>query len=413
MTPEAWDQVTWATEKPIDVFLGKIHELPLVDVDEESSYLAAWKKVGPGEKLPDHYLKIGSDESFGSRLKQRFRRRDLGLMIEYDWEETLTDVVTLEGMRTARDEAVELYLELLEPTLQRSLGEEYDISELMTWFRNEGSAIFADLTDTMYDFARSELRTIERNTYEAKFQQRIEGILKAHGLAGLFDDNGKLQEPEALHLVTNLVQNKIKRHDGETVSPDVVTDLLDAFGGEGSKKKSALRRKLQQEWKLAIRSRPGGQDAVDKRLRNLLTRIHGVHGQILTISSQRFQYTMTVPGFLIETNGRVLGVDRVQWTFHEIDAWPSGYAMRCRSLLDQTEMIPELSAWQKAHGRELLPRLAELVSDHPKLIDTLKNCRSAGTLSPLKDLFNITADNDLAEVTGKVLRLLTTVPGQR
>src|SRR4051812_30084182 len=66
------------------------------------------------DKIPDHVAAgPGAEEGHAdqprSRLVRRYARNDYIFVVEHDWEETLSDTVTFEGMHEARDQAIDLW----------------------------------------------------------------------------------------------------------------------------------------------------------------------------------------------------------------------------------------------------------------------------------------------------------------
>lgn len=404
--PAVWDRMTWSTEKSFDAFHGDIRRTPQADSDNDRTYLAAWKKIGPEEALPDHFVKSGRDETFSSRFERKLERRDLGLVVEYIWNETLTEVVTRAGIKAARQEGMSLFLKLMEPALSRSLGDEYDISELIQWFQNDAHSIVADLTDELYDLSSSASRPVDEKEYAAIRHRRVVAVLEAQGLTGFFDTAGTLREDVLLQFIRETIRRTIRRRDGLPINAEVVDGLVGVFQQSDEEPQSELSQRVALEWKQAVDSQPGGKDAVERQVRNLMTRICGVHGELLPKSTDAFRFTMKLPGSVVETNGQIAAIDRVQWNFRARDAWPEGYTMSCRSLQLQTEGIPELHEWTAMQNQAQLLGLYNLIARDPAIIASFKECRSAKNMEPLKQLATNSDDQDTVVRSRQVLRLL-------
>lgn len=402
--PAAWDTTGWTSEKSFEDFQGGIRDLKLAETG--SDYFAAWINAKSASKLPDHYVRPAIDDQFSSRFERQFKRRDLGLLTEFTWRETLTDVVTLEEFRKARAEGIDLLCEIVEPTLNTGLGEEYDASKLMAWFRDEGTAFVLDVTDLFYEFGRAGAESIDDDSRSAAFQKRFFEICQQHGFAEIFNDEDSLEEKLVRRVATAIIRENVVRRDGEALGDDVIHGLLGAAGLSSDHEKLPIAKALVKEWKLVINDRDGGKEAFESQAKNIVSRIQGVHGGFLPVSTEQFRFVMTFPGMIVQTNGELLADDRVRWLFRGADAWPSGFTMIGRSLLDESESIDELSDWRHGLNRVAMIRLYDLVTQDPQLIDALKKCRIAGNLAPLRKLAESSDDGNLAALSRKVLNLL-------
>lgn len=401
--PVSWEKTGFTAEKSFDDFAGDIRKLPLAD--DGNDYFAAWTKVASANDLPEHFAKLSGDESFTSRFERQFERRDLGLLIEFVWEETLTDVVTLDEFRKARVEGIELFVRLLETTLNQALDEEYDTTKLMDWIRNEGAAFAMDATDLVYDFARAKARSLPDNSHDDVRTRQFVTLCEEYGFIGLFDESGSLQQEAVLKLAESIIQKTVERRDGKPLDAELIRDLLDASGWSGNDGQSPVAERLKGEWKRAIEAQPGGSEAVEKQAKNLVARIQGVHG----VSTEKFRFMMTFPGVVVQTNGVLVSDDRVSWQFSGSDAWPAGFSMTGRSLLDESGKIDELKKWRETVHRETLLRVRDLVSKDQQLTEVLKKCRATGNLTPLRELADSSDDGDTVDRSRRLLTLLVPV----
>ncbi len=156
--PENWDGTVPTPQYDVD-FRGDIRNVP---EELDGPYVAAWKKVPAGTPLPDHYRRTGGDDSFESRFKRDFVRADYALLVEYAWEETLTEIVRLPDLRDAIAEGTTFGGDAASAIVGQALGEEYDASGLDAWFTTDGRAFLLDLFDVLYDAAlRSKLEDEE------------------------------------------------------------------------------------------------------------------------------------------------------------------------------------------------------------------------------------------------------------
>lgn len=405
LKPGVWDESGMTSEKSFAEFSGGIRDLKLVD--EGKDYFAAWKTAESAADLPNHYTRLAVDEETTSRFKRRFVKRDYGLLTEYSWQETLTDVVTLEDFGKARQEFIDLLCEVVEPTLEESLGEEHDTSKLMAWLRGDGSEFVIDATNTLYDVASSKVYLMSDEAAGDAFKQRIIKVCEKHGFGELFDQSGKFQEKAVRKLAMEIVQENLPRSDGMPVEKDVIRGVVGATGLSDKDEKTPVARSLSGSWNRAVAARPGGKEQFETDLKKLATRLQGVHGGFLLGSPEDFRFVMNFPGVVVETNGVILDENRVRWQFSAVDAWPSGLSMRGRSLLDSSDGIKGLEAWQKSLDRNSLTRLLDLIDGDEWLIEVLQKCRKANALTPLEDFRKSFDDADLLAAADRILKLLT------
>jgi hypothetical protein len=315
--------------------------------------------------------------------------------------------VTLEEFRKARSEGLDLLYEIVEPTLNRTLDEEYDTSKLMSWIRNEGTAFVLDLTDLLYESGRARAESIADESHSELFQQRCFETCKRHGFAEIFNDEDSLEEKLIHRVATRIIRENVVRRDGKALDEDVIWGLLGAAGLSNAHEKLPLAKSLVQEWKLVITERDGGKEAVEAQTSHVVSRIQGVHGGFLSVSTEQFRYVMTFPGMVIQTNGELLANDRVRWQFRAADAWPSGFTMIGRSLLDESGSVSELSDWRSGLNRSEMTRLYDLSRRDERIVEALKGCRNTGQLTPLRNLVETSDDAERATLSRKVLGLLT------
>lgn len=409
MESAAWDETGWSAEKTFGNFDGGIRDLSLSRKKKKRKYFAAWTKADSPTELPEHFTKTAVDENFTSHFERQLERRDLGLLIEFTWQETLTDVVTLEDFRKARQEAVDLFCEILEPALNRSMGEEYDTGELIAWIRNEGTAFVFEVTDVAYDYERALAHTLRDSSQDETLKKLVIGVCEKHGFDGLLDSNGAFQQEVFENHIERIIQATVVRHDGEEFD---LEDFLHETSGKKKGENPSTVSRFDKEWDKAVKSRLGSEEALEKKIANLETRIGGVHRGIILRSAEDFRFTMTFPGIIVQTNGILRSSSQVRWQFHSYDAWPSGFTMTGQSLLDDSGSIEELQPWRESLSVKSLKRLRDLATQDVRLVNVLKKCREEAHLTPLLDLANSSEDADLASLADRVLKVLLPVEGK-
>ena len=385
---ELWDEVTWTDEGSDEDFDGEIRKLPVHEERGERSQFAAWKHVGPGKPLPEHYERKGADETQVSRFNRTRQRRDLGLLAEYTWQEELTENVTLSSMHKARDELVDLTIQLVEATLAEGLGDDYEFGGIIGWLRGDGRRAFEEIADTWYEIALARRESDEDQT------KRFVEIMGRYGFE--FEDENNVDLKEVAAVITG---KHLRRTDGKPVDLKVQQSVARLLSFEVDADESPLDAKLIKAYETFSARYPGGKDALDMKFKQLETAMLGVHGSILS-GTQSFRFTMRLPGQIISTNGTLLDDSVVRWEFNGQEAFPNGYRMTVRSIEDLSGQVSGVRPFRGKRSRQRMLKLLALLDGHSNrerhnvnLVDLLKQCRKAGSLAPLKAISE-KADDD-------------------
>ena len=133
-------------------------------MDKDHDYFAAWGEFASVDALPQSLVFKAPEGIADGTLERDYERTDYVLLTEHRWQETLTDVVTLDDMHQAREELAEIAIPLAEKTLQLALGEQYDTQPLVDWMRQEVRPLLFEATDAYFDLraARRRFKTKRR-----------------------------------------------------------------------------------------------------------------------------------------------------------------------------------------------------------------------------------------------------------
>ncbi|MGH7201552.1 MAG: hypothetical protein ACREJB_13155 [Planctomycetaceae bacterium] len=402
-----WEAVTHAAEIPDAEWDGDIRALPFAPRDEQHPYFAAWGRFESADKLPDHFIKETPDGSRSGRLVRRHERVDHLLVTEHVWSETLTDVVTLEDMHRARAEFVTLAISLIEDVLKEGLGEEYDVSRLIAYLEGEGREWFAALTDTYYEAAARG-----RHQEEQHVRKQLAAVCDRYGLK-LTDAEGQLLSNDAVQaaitaFAAQRLRELIRRKDGSAADDQTVHTVLwwlrleTVQAPDGAELPSPLDPVAQN----VIVRRFGSQEEFEKHVTALLNRMLGVYQSELFGPPRRFHYTMTMPGTIVETNGRLLADDAVEWRFEAEEAYPLGYAMRCRSLEPNADAQRKLLGRVALTSRRDMLALVMLLDGREELRAALRRCIAGGDLAPLEQLRQQAEQANDAQQAAPIKRLV-------
>jgi hypothetical protein len=103
-SPGLWRETRTAKAGPISPWDGTIAALPPPVKADEEKFFAARGRFRSIADIPDHYAELAVDGAAASRLARTYTERDLGMVTERQWTETLNDIVNPTEMALARDE---------------------------------------------------------------------------------------------------------------------------------------------------------------------------------------------------------------------------------------------------------------------------------------------------------------------
>lgn len=378
------DRTAWQDVREVDrmdmLWSGPLDQAPARPrrdaTDVERAYLVARGTFDSAECLPGHVGIPGADSAKVGRLERTTATHDLGLVTEYVWRETLSDVITLDDMAAARREAADLVIDLVERALAGA--DDYDTSRLIQWLRRDATLWFEQSHAAIVEVA---LRRPENA--EEVIAARLIDLAARYGPA-LRDAEGSPLPAEqrdaaiSRYLVTK-VREKVRTAAGEPIDEAAARRLLQRLGFAGE---DLLSWEASPEWKRAIESQFASSEAFDAKCSELTTRLLGVYA---FGPPRPFRYEMTVPGAIVETSGERVGANRVRWRFRASDAFPLGYAMSCRSLAPNEAAQRALLGDRRLDEVESMADYAALIRGDAELAAAVKRCIEAGSLAPLDE----------------------------
>mgnify|MGYP003390258622 CR=1 FL=1 len=342
------------------------------------------------EQIPQHYRKDAPPGLPASILKRKVEREDFVFVNEHRWEETLTDCVKLDDIPAARRALVEMLVPAIMEPLREELGTEYDISSAELWLRGEAAAWFDELSALLLELGITKSLDFDADKpAKERAEKRLSVINARHGLANTENETG---EEFARHKVRKL----IRRHDGKELDDELVATIVRFVAqqpeAEGRPENRFGRR--AQQW---IEATYGSEDFLKEQCFEQLARIVGLH-QLPLQSPQAFDYRLTVPGFVVETTGELTSDNQVRWQFHATEAFPFGYAMRCRSVQPNEANQRAVFNDVVINNRDACERLMRLLQARPEWRKTLTTCVTEKSQQPLLELRKwVRRRNDIKE----------------
>lgn len=341
-------------------------------------YTSARGRFASAEQIPEHYHKDAPAGLPASTLKRKAERDDFVFVTEHRWEETLTDCVQLEDIPAARRALVDLVVPTIVEPLRLELEAEYDISAVEPWLRDEAALWFDEASALLLELgAAKSLNFDSDKAAEELAEKRLTAINRRHGLAN--------SEPETIErFASGKVRKLIKRRDGKALDDDFVATITRwaTFQSEAEGQPKNRFEWRTQQW---IEATYGSEDFFREQLFVSSVRIAGLH-QLPLQTPQDFDYRLTVPGFVVETSGVLLSENRVRWRFKAADAFPLGYAMRCRSLQPNEASQRAVFSDVLLKTRNDCERLVRLLKAKPEWRETLATCVIEKSRQPLIDL---------------------------
>jgi hypothetical protein len=421
--PETWKKLT-ITQKKVQTVTGE---------EPGPKTLRAEGTFPSVQELPDSLIlrrRAGDNKNKllaalmpSAKLKRDYRKNDCVFVTEHLWHETLTDSISLASFFKGRDEIFMLGLRFAEDVFNELEGKEYDASELVQWLKSDGKNWFVEATDYLFMQYLASLRAGTPKALDPKRFSDLEALdpgfleicerhggrhgLKLREIVQLLKDG---EEEKAKKLVVDFTVNicqKIRhRATKQPVSREKVLAWAKEVGlkfneeatkenprpPDGTGPKKAAKTRIVLAGEKVINEKYGGKLLFEVRVGAILLRMVGVH---ISFDTRNFDYVLTMPGAVVETNGEILAGNQVRWSFRAQQAWVLGYPMTCRSVEAHAELQKQLLGKQVLNSPEKMLALVALLAEEENLPELKKNprprplreslkaCRAQQALSPL------------------------------
>lgn len=360
--PSARDVRTWVQEWSTDPeWDGRINNSPQLDDSEEGSMVdAARGRFSSVDDIPVHYkfVRVENGSEFQSRLKRRCQAVSHGFVTEHNWEETLTDVVTLTGMREARAEITTIGTDVVIETLQKSHFRRFEWLPFRKWLNTTGRKWLYEVTDLYF-----EVSCCEQDRHE-ELARRFRQICMGYGLKLKGDYGFDDFQHSATEFAIDLLQELVKTKTGESITRTECLSLLAWLGlrSEDDPDVVAAVTHLEKTAAKVIVDRYGNEEKFKSVVNELIIRIMGVYWPW---APNNFRYEMKVPGKIIKSNGELLDMSTVQWQFNAHKAYPNGYKMLVKSIAVSSPTFLKLAGRDALATRESMKLYLDLVAELP------------------------------------------------
>jgi formylglycine-generating enzyme required for sulfatase activity len=399
--PGIWRDTRMTKVAPDLPWDGSLTALVPTTKKEDETYFAATGHFPSVAALPDHYAEQTADGNASSRLVRSYTSRDLGLVTEHVWTETLTDIVGPDEARRAREEWAAINERLLRSALDEGLGPDYEYSGYVDW-----------VSGTMRSLASAFLEARIESRARAADAQRggtdVEEIAKRIAARkGLAFEEGALET-----LIRQKTSALVHRRDGRDLDPALikavargVMDLGDG-GAVFSGGREGIAAGFKEGRDRVIDRDFGGPEAFAKRMKGLLERALGIG---YDDSERTLHFELTLPGIVVETNGTLWGEGDVAWAFKLDDAALFGYTMRCRSLEADAAGQRAVLAAEPVTSRNAELQYMGLVESAAELRDIIERSvreRSGAVLQAYRAAVAPRQDPELTDATERLATLL-------
>jgi hypothetical protein len=405
-----WSNLTYAPRVAHKDWIGPISDLPPQTSDKDHPYLAAWGDFASVDQLPKTFLAEGPVGVGDGELKRRYSRNDYVLVVEHQWSERLTDVVSLADLRRAQNELADLLIPLVERIFNKALEQEYDTSAFVAWMQTKARPLAFELIDVYFDLlARGDSPSGELVV------AGLVPVFARHGIS-LIDAEGKpladkaLQHAIAEHL-REVLRKTIRNRSGKPLPEDVIKEVMQWTGLEQTPEGAEVPRRFAEAAQRSIEEEFGSQDAFSAKTKPLLARIFGLYGPFTGGNARTFNYRLQMPGKIVDTSGDLLAENVTRWEFSDGDAYPFGYEMRSRSLEEKPEVAEKLVGAEFLADRAKVLAYVELVRKSERLLNIMRKCAAAEDITPLvRARATAAPGSEAAAEYGELLELLR--PGE-
>jgi len=381
-TRSAWQVVRSVKELPSGAFEGSVRDVPVED-SGEARQVVAWGSFVSPEKLPNSLRIPAADPTKFGTLTRNCTIEDLGLVSEYRWNETLTDVVSLADVASARREAMDLIGDVVEISLQDESA--YKSDKFILWLRDDAARWLEELHAELVEAGlRGWLR--RDRAADSPLPERWADISARHGLGVRTPEGALLANEELTAAIGRFLVDKVRSTVTDADGPPLDEQQARAFlASLGLTEPEQLKWDASPAFEKAIVTRFGTEEAAKQRIAELVTRLLGVYRLGSFLPRRPMHFELTLPGQIVETTGERASDQTIVWNFDAPDAFPFGYAMTARALVPNESIQKKLTGTVIIQSLEQMSQYASLMHADAALRDVMQRCVTDGSLKPFDD----------------------------
>ncbi len=350
--------------------------------DDQLKYFIARGTFTNPREIPPHYHYADPEvpDAGSSELERTYERKDFGFVVEYRWQEKLTNIVTLSGFVKGRDEVLDMLLPVYTDAIEKIFSKDYDVSRFVTFVRSDVRRFLENVSIVWYDAAVRGRILDDRGRLDSALKNRVfqeverlgfDPKLVAQASTAAPDEQASSRAANALF--SHLIVQHFRHRNGNAVTTDEADKLV-----------AAISKNLLYEG--AIREQTKRMDDLftgddKKRFKRALVRMMGLYASLSFLFSgggPEYDFAIVLPGEIIESNGTRLRAGRTRWKFNSGETFPDGYDMKARSIWIDRE------GQQKVLGRVVIDDEAkamefiELAGGEGPVLDALGKLRQTG-----------------------------------
>jgi len=376
----------WVARLPLDRLPFEARTAPN-QIHSQGRIRAAYGRFASAADIPAH-VEIAHEDLPPGKLQAVHRKRDFSVLVEHEWTETLLDALAgPEQAMAIRKQAVDRAIEVVDAVLTEFLAGKYEHRELIAWMNTKGRA---------WAYESVELALVHmasRGSYEQRSEAVIRAWLKSARENRLVLTNvfGLPLSPEEMDkrqeaFVVATICKHVKSPDGKPISEATVR---------------AWKDPIEPVIEKVADAKFGGKAKLEKDFVRLVAPLGGHYGMGL----RAFDYAITMPGEILETNGRMLGANRVGWKFRDHEAMLFGFEMRVRSVVIDTEAQKAIFGKPVLTAREDVVEFLDLMENRPDVQEALRQAKLKSSAEPIRAVLPASDDRKESVRLRKLLRL--------
>ncbi len=370
--------------------------------DELKYFIARGSFTHPRE-IPPHYRYVDTQapDAGASELERTYARTDYGFVVEHRWHEKITDIVTLPDFIKARDELIDLLLPLFTELIENVFGKDYDVSRFVTFLRSDFRRFLENVSFILYDAAvrqRSMVKDAKfddaliNHLYAEAERLGLDRKLLAEAFKGKFPGDKKDSERTYKVFLGRVVARYFRHRNRTAVSAAEAEELIRAIV-DNHRYEDAIREQSER-----IGKRLQGDKQLETRINRSLVRITGLYstlGFLFSGGPPEYEFTMVLPGELIESNATRTKAGRIHWKFGGGQLFPDGFGMDARSIFIDRD------GQRKVLGRVVIDdetkaiEFMEIVGDEGPFLEAVRKLRQTGDRNALREVKTSSFDEAL------------------
>lgn len=341
----------------------------------DHAYFHAHGAFSSPADIPEHFVRreAAYPEVGASELRRSYERKDLGLVIEHRWVETVTNIVTRDGFLMARDEFLELGIPILCEGMEQVYGDRYDVSKAVADVRTRGRKFLDDASLAYYEM-------IEKHETEHDAGVRFAGVFQRLGVQ-MFDEKGHAFPMEEagrriMEFARGVIREDFRRRDGKPLTDEEVQAILE----------SQTTSPFGDKWSAFLKS---NHETIKTRLGPLLLRMTGLYNfpPIFQAPTPQFAFSVRLPGRIVEaeSNGSIADSGQVRWNFDGGRIFPDGFTMKAVSIDFREEAQRKLLGKVVIADPDSARKYSQLIGDEGPLLDLVRRAGREGDAQILRD----------------------------